>query len=106
MSKFIKIFRDFNTNLPGMTIAVIRFTNFLASYWYLALLLVCLWPFVNWGIVSVLSPSPEVVIPRRLWYCLTWLIIFLIPVFAMVTLYLPLNGLIDSLSPPPPGSLP
>ena len=59
--KFEKMFRDFNTRLPDMTLAVLNFSHFLGCYWYVAFLPVLLWPFVNWGIVCLLSPRPEVV---------------------------------------------
>ena len=87
VSGFEKIFDDFGAELPGVTIALIRFTQFLRHFWYLALLLVISWPLVNWSIVSVLSPRPEVVIPRRLWYSATWAVPMLTLPFAVVALF-------------------
>ena len=102
---FDKIFRDFNTKLPDMTIAVLNFGHFLSRYWYLALLPVLLWPFVNHGVVALLSPRPEVVIPKRLWYFATWAIILVVIMFAVVALFVPLIGDIQAISasPVPPG---
>ena len=82
-----------------MTILVINVARFLGLYWYLLVLPVLLWPFVNWGIVSVLSPRPEVVIPRRLWYFATWGVILLVVMFAVVALFVPLIGDIQAVSP-------
>jgi hypothetical protein len=98
---FAKIFKDFSCNLPEMTIAVLKTSYTLTYYWHFALLPIIAWPFVNWGIVSVLSPRPEVVIPRRLWYFATWGVMLLTVVFTFVALFLPLIGEIQAISPPP-----
>jgi type II secretory pathway component PulF len=95
---FEKIFHDFGAELPGMTIVLIQFTQFLRHFWYLAFLLVVSWPLVNWSIVSALSPRPEVVIPRRLWYFVTWAALILTLQFAVVALFRPLIILITKLS--------
>jgi hypothetical protein len=95
---FEKIFDDFGAELPGMTIVLIQFTQFLRHFWYLALLLVVSWPLVNWSIVTALSPRPEVVIPRRLWYFVTWAAPGLALAFAVVALFRPLIELITKLS--------
>jgi len=95
---FDKIFHDFGAELPGMTIVLIQFTQFLRHFWYLALLLVVSWPLVNWSIVTALSPRPEVVIPRRLWYFVTWAAPGLALAFAVVALFRPLIELITKLS--------
>lgn len=100
VSKFEQIFQDFGTSLPSMTIALLDLTHLLSRYWYLALLPVISWPFVNWGIVFLLSPRPEVVLPRRLWYFATWGVILLVVVFAMFALFRPLIVLISPLSGP------
>lgn len=101
VSDFEKIFADFGTTLPTMTIIVISFTRFLIHYRYVALLPALVWPFVNWGIVSLLSPRPEVVIPRWLWYTATWLVILLVVALAVVALVLPLIGPISLRTPTP-----
>ncbi len=91
--QFEKVFRDFDAKLPDMTKAVVILSRFLGFYWWLLILPVLLWPFVNWGIVSVLSPRPEVVIPKRIWYCATWGTMLLIVVFTVVALWVPLMSL-------------
>jgi type II secretory pathway component PulF len=96
--KFTKIFQDFGAELPGMTIFLIGFAHFLGHYWYLAVLVIVSWPLVNWRIVSVLSPRPDVVIPRRLWYVVTWGVLGLAVPFVVVALLVPLTGLISKLS--------
>ncbi len=88
--KFEKVFRDFNTKLPDITVTVLNASHFLGSYWYLALLPVLLWPFMNHGVVALLSPRPDVVIPKRLWYFATWVVILLTIMFAVVALFAPL----------------
>jgi len=106
--RFETIFRDFGVKLPDITIAVLTFGNFLAHYWYVALVPVLVWPFMNYVVVSLLSPRPEVVIPKSLWYMATWAAILLVVLFAVVALFLPLIVDIQSLSPAPvpPGSPP
>ena len=96
--KFEKIFRDFNTMLPEMTVAVLSFSHLFGHYWYLAFLPVLLWPFVNHGVVALLSPRPDVVAPRRLWYFVTWAVIFVVVMVAVAALFLPLIVLISPLS--------
>lgn len=91
--QFEKIFMDFGTTLPTMTIILIKVSRILAYFWYLTALPVLLWPLVNWGIVSLLSPRPEVVLPKELWYFLTWGIIVLIIAIAPVALLIPLISL-------------
>ncbi len=98
VSGFNKIFDDFGAELPGMTVFLIGFTQGLRHFWYLAFLLVVSWPLVNWWIVSVLSPRPEVVIPRRLWYVATWCALPLAWAFVVEALFTPLLGLISKLS--------
>ena len=80
--QFEKTFMDFGAKLPEMTMLTISVSRFLGLYWYLLVLPVFVWPFVNWGIASVLSPRPEVVLPKRIWYCVTWGTMLLIVVFA------------------------
>ena len=96
--KFERIYADFGygdarlngAKLPNTTVAIISFTHVLRRFWYLALPLVCCWPFVNFGVVSLLSPRPEVVIPRRLWYDAMWVVLFLVIMFAVLALFRPL----------------
>jgi hypothetical protein len=97
-SGFKKIFLDFGTELPGTTVAFIQFTHFLGHYWYLALLAVALWPLANRRIVFLLSPRPDVVIPRRLWYCATWAVPILVVLFGLFALLHSLSDLFTRLS--------
>lgn len=104
--KFDGIFKDFGVKLTYMTVAVLDLGYFLKHYWYLALVLVILWPFVNYGVVALLSPRPDVVLPKRLWYFATWVVILLVIMFALIALFVPLIGDIQGLSasPVPPGT--
>jgi hypothetical protein len=87
--KFDEVFRGFNTKLPDITVTVLNASHFLGCYWYLALLAVLSWPFVNHGVVALLSPRPDIVIPKRLWYFATWVVILLAIMFAVVALFDP-----------------
>ena len=96
--QFERTFMDFSVKLPEMTMLTISVSRFVGLYWFLLVLPVFVWPFVNWGIASVLSPRPEVVIPRRIWYCVTWGAMLLIVVFAGIALWIPLISLQHRLS--------
>ncbi len=88
---FLKIFADFGTPLPDITIALIFFTRFLIRFWFVALLPVLCWPFLNCGIVSLLSLLPGRRILKRLWYFATWLALLVVVVLVVVALFLPLS---------------
>ena len=96
--RFEKVFVEFNVELPDITKLLIVLSRVLAGYWFIALAVILAWPFVNWGVVSLLSPSPEVAFPRRLWYVLTWLAPMLFAAFTVVALFLPLSRLTAALS--------
>jgi hypothetical protein len=95
VAQFGKIYRDFEAPLPKMTEVVIGFHQLLSRYWYLAFLPVLAWPFVNYGVVSLLSPRPDVVMPRRLWYFATWGTILLVVMVAVFALFCPLVPLVE-----------
>ena len=97
-SSFRKFFSDFGAELPGATIAFIKFTHFLGRYWYLALLLLALWPLVNRRVVFLLSPRPDLVMPRRLWYSATWAVPILVVLFGLFALFRSLSDLLTRLS--------
>jgi type II secretory pathway component PulF len=101
--KYEKIFHDFGASLPGMTVFLFNFNHVLGHYWYLAVSPLLVWPFVNYSVVSLLSPGPEVVIPKWLWYFATWGVILLVVVFAVVAIVLPL---IELFTPPNPAPMP
>jgi hypothetical protein len=88
-----KTFTDFGRKLPEMTRAVFGFALLLRHYWYFGLLAACCWPFANWGVVSLLSPSPDAFILRRLWYLATWIVPIVAVIFALAALMIPLMAL-------------
>jgi type II secretory pathway component PulF len=92
---FEKVFKDFGTELPALTVAVLYFGHFLVSYWYLGLLLVLLWSFLNSGIVVLLSPNPFL---QRLWRIATWTLPFVCAAIVAVAFFRPLVVLIDKTS--------
>jgi type II secretory pathway component PulF len=94
VSSFQRVYADFGIELPEITMTVIAVADFLSRYWYLAFILACFWPFLNWRIVSLLSPRSEAVIPRTSWYWTTWLVLFLVVVLAVIALFRPLVVLI------------
>ena len=108
VNQFEKIFQDFGAKLPVMTIVLVKFAHFLGGRWYLVFLTAMVWPLVNWGVVSNLSPSPEVVLPKRIWYFITWAVILLVVPFVAYALFQPLIELINHLSATPaaPGNSP
>jgi len=69
------------------------------QYWYLAFLLTVLWPLLNRGIVSLVSPKPETLVRRKLWYFATWLVLLLPLLFAASGLSLPLVPIVSNLLP-------
>jgi len=99
--EFEKIFRDFGTTLPAPTVFLLGLTHFLNNYWYLAILPAAVWPFVNWAVVSLLSPRPEVVLAKQLWYVVTWATLPLAVMFGVVALFTPLIVDISNLSSGP-----
>ena len=96
---FEKIFKDFGYGeLPAMTVAVLKLGNFLVcywNYWCLELLPILLWPFVNWGVVQLVSPNP---ISQQLWRVATWTVPFVCAAIVIFALLRPLIVLIDKLS--------
>ncbi len=93
-----KIFVDFGCQLPGMTLFVFSLSAVLSQHWRLLLRLIVMWPLVSLGVVWLLSPRPEVVLPRRLWYAATWLAFVLFLAFAVLAIVGPLVSLITALS--------
>ena len=89
---FEKIFKDFGYGeLPSLTVVVMRLGNFLIYYWYLGLLPILLWPFVNWGVVQLVSPHPPL---QHVWRVATWMLPFLFAAIAAFALLRPLIVLI------------
>ena len=95
---FQRVFADFDAELPMMTIAVISFARFLSRFWFVVVPPILCWPFINWGIVSLLSSCPAGRTLRWLWYLATWLVPLAAVPFAVVALLGPLVTLIDRLS--------
>ncbi len=96
--RFERVFKDFGTKLPNMTEIILNLTGYLGRYWYLLLPPICAWPFVNWGIVSLVSPRPGVGIAKLLWYLATCFAISLVIMFGVMALFAPLLELMDHLS--------
>lgn len=51
--KFKKIFDDFGTELPGMTVVLIGFSDAVVNYWYLGLLA----PFALWLMIKIIKKN-------------------------------------------------
>jgi hypothetical protein len=92
------LFKQFGTTLPAITIAILGLGPFLLRFWYYFLLPICAWPWINRAVVSRLSQSPAVVLPRRLWHCLTWLALIIAVGILTLGLYLPFVSLVQNLS--------
>lgn len=89
---FTKIFKDFGYGeLPEVTIAVLQLGYMFINYWYLALLPILSYPFVNWGVTRLLSPHP---VSLWLWRVATWTLPFLFAAIVVFALFRPLIVLI------------
>ncbi len=96
---FMKIFEDFDVNLSAATVCVIQIAFFLTVYWYVALLAACAWPWLNWGVVLLLSSTfARPSLPKRLWYVVTWSVPPLFAMMAVFALMIALIGLIQRLT--------
>jgi hypothetical protein len=84
--------------LPPLTIAVLASARFLAHYWYLAVVLIFLWPLLYQGIAYFVWPKSETVLPRRIWCFSTWSILLLAILLAVVGLLFPLITLVSDLT--------
>ena len=92
---FAKIFKDFDyEDFSALTVAVLKLGYLLIYYWYLALLPILLWPFLNWGVTLLLSPHP---VSLRLWRAATWTLPFLCAAVVVLALFRPLIGLVTKM---------
>jgi hypothetical protein len=89
---FTKIFKDFDAQLPGMTIAMIEMSNWFKNYWYLTALLV---PFYFGGLYYVGTVDKSA---QRTWTNLLVVFFLLLVFFAVFAMFLPLVTLIQKLS--------
>lgn len=87
--RFWHIYDEYKTCLPEITKALQLCMIFLNHFWFLVLPLVLCWPFINLGIVSLLSLWPGGRVRERLWYLATWLVLLIAVVFAVVASFLP-----------------
>ena len=84
--------------LPVSTVVALSLGNLLYCYWYVALLLICLWPIATKGIVVALWPAPENAVARWSWYLITWLASVVLMAFIVVIILVPLLSLVSALS--------
>ena len=96
--QFSKVFADFGVELPAITMFAIALSYALHHFWYVVLLLICLWPLANRGIVSALWSSPKSAASRRRWYVVTWIALVVLLALAVVALFLPLLSLMSAVS--------
>jgi hypothetical protein len=97
-SRFEAIFADFGVALPALTVLTFQLLAILRIYWYLPVVLCCLWPLVNLGVVLLLSLKPDVALPRRIWYLLTWFAPILSAMLIFGALAIPMASLMSGLS--------
>lgn len=97
-SRFRPIFDDFGVALPTLTQLAFGVAQLLATYWYLCFLPLCVWPFIFWGVASLLSRRSGTTAPNRLWSWATWLVMLLMVVLVACAFLLPLVVLIGRLS--------
>jgi len=97
-SEFERLLSEFDAELPGATVILLSFTHLIVRFWYLAALLLCLWPLLSLGVVLLLSPRAEVAVSRRIWYFLTWLAPVVFAACVVAGFVVPLMRLISRLS--------
>ena len=90
--------RRFRCGTPGQHGGGVSLGNLLYCYWYVALLLICLWPIATKGIVVALWPAPENAVARWSWYLITWLASVVLMAFIVVIILVPLLSLVSALS--------
>jgi type II secretory pathway component PulF len=90
------IYRDFQAELPSITIMVFNLTHFLHDKWFLAAVSVLFWMVVN-GVVVWLLDRSQSAAGKIAWYALTWLAAFSFLVLANFALVIPLVSLFGAL---------
>ena len=92
--QYEKIFRDFNAELPDLTIMVIRLSAFFGWYWYLLV------PLLAMGDYAILLALHVTRRPRLMmtWGVLVWLAEMLLIGLTMTTLFVTLNALVVRMS--------
>jgi len=96
--RFFNVFADFGVDLPAITMFAISLSYLVFHYWYAVLLLICLWPLANRGIVSALWSRPESAAARRAWYVITWIALVVLLGLLAIVLLAPLLSLISAVS--------
>lgn len=96
--KFQGMFADFGTELPTLSVAVLTLAAIVARFWYVTVVLCCVWPLVSLGIVRLLSLKPEVTLPRRIWYVVSWAAPLLLAVLTVAGIVLPMATLMSGLN--------
>jgi len=94
---FEKIFQELGTDLPSVTIGVVDTAHVLRHFWFPICVLIGLWPFAQWGIAYLLSLTPERLVLKWLWYCVTWLLPIAFGGIVVVALFRPLILVMRSL---------
>ena len=92
--KFEKIFRDFNSTLPDMTVMLLNLSALFRRYWYVLI------PGVGAGDIAVMGLLNSWGRARLMaaWGVLVWLAEMLLIGLILVALFVPLNSLISNLS--------
>ena len=96
--RFRPIFDDFGFALPTLTQLAFGVAQLLATYWYLCFLPLCAWPFVFWGVASLLSRRSGTTAPNRLWSWATWLALLVFALLVALAFLVPLATLLVNLS--------
>jgi type II secretory pathway component PulF len=95
---FARMFADFDTALPVISIWVLQWSSLLARYWFLALPCIAFLCAVDLVVLYVLYLRPELAIVRWLWLALMLLVPLGLMGLTVLATFLPLMSLIHSLS--------
>jgi type II secretory pathway component PulF len=94
---FTRIFEDFDTALPVITIWVWQWSSFSARYWFLILPCIAVLCAVDLVVLYLLYRRPELAIVRWLWLALMLLVPLGLMGLTVLGTYLPLRSLIQNL---------
>ena len=94
---FVKIFADFDAELPVMTVWVIRSSRFSVCYWFLILPIIAVLCAADLAVLYALYLHPKAVVLRWLWLALMLLVPLGLMAWTVLAMYIPLVSLTQQL---------
>lgn len=95
---FEKIFEDFGTELPAMSIWVLNLSHFFHVYWYLSVPIILIFYVGELAVTYLLFCQPGKIALKVLWNIIILLIPLFLIIFIAVAMWAPLISLIEDLS--------